>query len=95
LSFARFAALMSLPWVVAIVVEYAVFVRVFAADLGSPPLVAEPLPRPGVPVFTLGVVVPTLAGFVVTSFLGVSPARAVLALLPAAAANWPGPCWRC
>jgi arsenical pump membrane protein len=78
LSFARFAALMSLPWVVAIVVEYAVFVRVFAADLGSPPLVAEPMSRSSVPVFTLAVVVLTLVGFVVTSSLGASPAWAAV-----------------
>jgi arsenical pump membrane protein len=48
LSFARFAALMSLPWVVAIGVEYAVFRRVFAADLATSPPAPTPA-RPQVP----------------------------------------------
>ena len=36
LSFTRFAALMALPWLVAIAGEYAVFRRYFAADLAVP-----------------------------------------------------------
>ena len=35
LSFARFAALMALPWLAAIGVEYVVFSRFFAADLSA------------------------------------------------------------
>lgn len=79
LSFTRFAALMALPWVVAVAAEYLVLRRFFAADLaaGFAPS-AEP-ERPAVPVFALATVAGTLAGFVVTSALGVEPAWAALA----------------
>ncbi|MEU1871070.1 SLC13 family permease [Streptomyces sp. NPDC019793] len=40
LSFTRFAALMALPWLAAIAVEYAVFRRFFRADLAEPVSVA-------------------------------------------------------
>lgn len=76
LSFTRFAALMALPWLVAIAVEYGVFRRFFAADLDAgaqAPAVAQP-PEP--PVFALVTVACTLAGFVLTSALGVDPAWA-------------------
>jgi arsenical pump membrane protein len=79
LSFPRFAALMALPWLVAIGTEYAVFRRFFATDLdvgGQAPPAAEP---PEVPVFALATVACTLAGFVATSALGLSPAWAALA----------------
>ncbi|MFG2625377.1 SLC13 family permease [Streptomyces sp. NPDC048473] len=80
LSFTRFAALMTLPWLAAIAIEYAVFRRVFAADLAAgacPPKPEED--RPGLPVFTLVVLALTLGGFVVTSFLGAEPLWAALA----------------
>ncbi|MFC9619057.1 SLC13 family permease [Streptomyces sp. NPDC056930] len=80
LSFTRFAALMTLPWLAAIAVEYAVFRRVFAADLAAgayPPRPRED--RPGIPVFTLVVLALTLGGFVVTSFVGAEPLWAALA----------------
>lgn len=49
LSFTRFAALMALPWLAAIIVEYAVFRRFFRADLAdSAPL--APVPVAPVPV---------------------------------------------
>ncbi|MFJ6749182.1 MULTISPECIES: SLC13 family permease [unclassified Streptomyces] len=86
LSFTRFAALMALPWVVAVVVEYLVFRRFFARDLTpaagpdeharNPDSGAAP---PPVPVFALVVLSLTLAGFVVTSFAGLNPAWAALA----------------
>ncbi|WP_329192007.1 MULTISPECIES: SLC13 family permease [unclassified Streptomyces] len=79
LSFTRFAALMALPWLVAIAVEYGVFRRFFAADLDAgaqAPAVAQP-PEP--PVFALVTVACTLAGFVLTSALGVDPAWAAFA----------------
>ncbi|WP_373559133.1 SLC13 family permease [Streptomyces sp. SA15] len=79
LSFTRFAALMVLPWLVAIGVEYAVFRRFFATDLDAgaqAPSTAEP---PELPLFALVTVVCTLAGFVVTSAVGVNPAWAALA----------------
>jgi arsenical pump membrane protein len=82
LAFGHFAALMALPWLVVIGVEYAVFGRFFATDLGA----KGPKSRPkagaedaALPVFTVTVVILTLAGFVVTSAAGVSPAWAALA----------------
>ncbi|MFB7850995.1 MULTISPECIES: SLC13 family permease [unclassified Streptomyces] len=80
LSFTRFAALMTLPWLAAIAVEYAVLRRFFAADLAAgahPPKPEET--RPAVPVFTLVVLALTLGGFVVTSFAGAEPLWAALA----------------
>ncbi|MFE0515809.1 arsenic transporter [Streptomyces sp. NPDC058964] len=79
LSFTRFAALMGLPWLVAIGAEYAVFRRFFARDLSA----AAPSPGDGeppeLPLFALVTVACTLAGFVVTSAFGVEPAWAALA----------------
>ncbi|USX48756.1 SLC13 family permease [Lentzea sp. HUAS12] len=79
LSFTRFAALMALPWVVAIVIEYVVFRRFFRTDLDAP--VHEPDTRPAaeLPVFALTVVGLTLVGFVVASATGVDPAWAACA----------------
>lgn len=79
LSFTRFAALMAPPWVVAIAAEYVVVRWLFATDLdtGAPaPPAAEPA---GVPVFVLAAVAGTLAGFVLTSAVGVNPAWSALA----------------
>ncbi|WP_316741781.1 SLC13 family permease [Streptomyces sp. MK7] len=79
LSFTRFAALMALPWLVAIGAEYMVFRRFFARDLA----VAAPAPASGEPpeppLFALVTVACTLAGFVVTSTFGVDPVWAALA----------------
>ncbi|MEV0488852.1 SLC13 family permease [Streptomyces atratus] len=80
LSFTRFAALMTLPWLAAIAVEYVAFRRFFAADLAAGAHPPEPdEDGPGVPVFTLVVLAATLAGFVVTSFAGAEPLWAALA----------------
>jgi arsenical pump membrane protein len=84
LAFGHFAALMALPWLVVIGVEYAVFGRFFATDLAAKGPKPRTRPKAGaenaaLPVFTVTVVVLTLAGFVVTSAAGVSPAWAALA----------------
>ncbi|WP_320778345.1 SLC13 family permease [Streptomyces sp. CRN 30] len=79
LSFTRFAALMALPWVVAVAAEYLVLRRFFAADLAAGCTPPEDPERPAVPVFALATVAGTLAGFVVTSALGAEPAWAALA----------------
>ena len=95
LAFGRFAALMALPWLAAIAVEYLVFRRFFAADLDAGAGAAHGGAGPahhsaraghggipdgaGVPVFTLAVVGATLAGFVITSAAGVNPAWAAAA----------------
>ncbi|WP_230396539.1 SLC13 family permease [Streptomyces blattellae] len=79
LTFTRFAALMALPWLAAILVEYAVFRCFFRTDLaagGTPG--GQPEKSPGVPVFTLVVLALTLGGFVLTSFAGLEPAWAAL-----------------
>jgi hypothetical protein len=77
LSFTRFAALMALPWLVAISVEYVVFRRFFVADLdagGTAPSALEP----PVPVFALVTVAWTLAGFVLASPFDINPAGAAI-----------------
>jgi arsenical pump membrane protein len=65
LSFARFAALMLLPWLVAIAIEWVVLSRAFRSELGPPrrPRMAAPPTDP--PVFALAVLGLTLVGFMV------------------------------
>ena len=84
LAFGHFAALMALPWLVVIGVEYVVFGRFFATDLAAKGPKTRSRSKAdaadaGLPVFTVTVVVLTLAGFAVTSAAGVSPAWAALA----------------
>ncbi|WP_406011244.1 SLC13 family permease [Streptomyces sp. NBC_00637] len=79
LSFTRFAALMVLPWVVAIGAEYLVFRRFFAADLPAAEPAAADGPAPGLPLFALVTVACTLVGFVVASAVGIEPAWAAFA----------------
>jgi arsenical pump membrane protein len=79
LSFTRFAELMAPGWLLVIGIEYVVFRRFFRADLAA--TAAQPPPgaqeRP-VPVFTLTILMLTLAGFAVASLAGVNPAWAAL-----------------
>ncbi|MFE7591198.1 SLC13 family permease [Kitasatospora sp. NPDC057512] len=80
LSFGRFAALMTLPWLAAVGVEYLVLRRCFAADLDAAPTeTPEAGPAPAMPVFALATVGCTLAGFVLASALDVNPAWAAAA----------------
>ncbi|MFD3531688.1 SLC13 family permease [Streptomyces sp. NPDC058664] len=74
LTFTRFALLMTLPWLAAIAVEYAVFRRFFAADLdaSTEPVQAAEAPEP--PLFALVTVAATLAGFAAASAIGIDPA---------------------
>ncbi|MCG7595353.1 SLC13 family permease [Mycobacterium sp. PSTR-4-N] len=78
LTFLHFAALMSLPWLAAIAVEYVLLRMLFRRDLAVEP---QPAPREPVelPLFALVTVGLTLAGFAVTSLVGLSPAWAALA----------------
>ena len=73
-SFLRFTALMALPWLVAVAIEYVVFRRFFAVDLAAGPdrLLAPPAERE-VPGFVLAVLGLTLAGFALTSLVGLNP----------------------
>jgi arsenical pump membrane protein len=76
-SFTRFAALMALPWLVVIAVEWVVLRRVFAGDLRQ---AGDPAhdegrdgERPPMPLFALAVVALTLVGFGVSSIVGIAP----------------------
>jgi arsenical pump membrane protein len=73
LTFTRFAALMLLPTVAAIAVEWAVLNLFFAAELGRPPGHQAAPAAPHLPRFALTVLTATLAGFLAGSLLGISP----------------------
>ena len=93
LAFGHFAALMAVPWLAAIGVEYAVFTRFFASDLNVRPrhdrarAGRDSADRDGadrdgdtrLPMFTVIVVALTLAGFAGASAAGVNPAWAAFA----------------
>jgi arsenical pump membrane protein len=74
LSFTRFGGLMALPWLIALGVEWIVLNRSFAGDLERRP--ARTTGRQGevrLPVFALSVVGLTLAGFGLSSAVGLAP----------------------
>jgi arsenical pump membrane protein len=74
LSFTRFAALMALPWVAAIAIEWLVLRRTQAGDLSLPGVrSADPGPR-SVPRHVPVVLAATLVAFVAASPLGIDPA---------------------
>jgi len=89
LSFARFGALMALPWIAAVAVEWAGLRRFFARDLAATATARRTVAERDIPVrYTACVLVLTLAGFVASSWLGVDPALvaaagAVLLVVPA------------
>jgi arsenical pump membrane protein len=73
-AFTRFAALMVLPTVAAVGVEWAVLTRFFAVDLDRPRLVEAPAGEaPALPRFPLVVLALTLAGFAISSGVGIAP----------------------
>jgi arsenical pump membrane protein len=87
LSFARFAALMALPTLGVVLVEWIVLRRFFAEDLRRPRRpVAQPA-RPPLPRFALMVLAFTLAGFALSSVLRLAPVW--VAIAGAAAINVP------
>jgi arsenical pump membrane protein len=74
LSFTRFGALMVLPWLVAILVEWVVLRRAFAGELrGGAPPATRPTDRPELPWFPVIVVALALVGFGLSSLIGVAP----------------------
>lgn len=73
LSFTRFAALMLLPTLAAIGVEWIVLNRFFAAELGRPLEKQTTVATPQLPRLALGVLSATLVGFLVGSPLGINP----------------------
>lgn len=87
LSFARFAALMALPTLGVVLVEWIVLRRFFAADLGRPGRSSAQPARPRLPRFALAVLALTLAGFALSSVLGIAPVW--VAIAGAAALNGP------
>ena len=72
ISFARFAALMALPWLVVVFVTYLIYRWFFRSDLALP-AASRSDGEPHVPWFALGVVVVTLVGFAVASLLDIEP----------------------
>ena len=85
LSFAGFAAVMALPWLVVIGTEYLVFRLVFADDLHSPAGPGSAPAAGGTPWFALGVLAATLAGFGLAEPAGVAP----IWVAAAGAEPWP------
>ncbi|MBV9090088.1 MAG: arsenic transporter [Mycobacteriaceae bacterium] len=77
-SFVRFASVMTLPWIAGIAVEYFVFRRYFATDLSLAASASDARPV-APPCFAIATVAATLAGFVITSAVGVNPAWAAAA----------------
>jgi len=80
LSFMRFAGLMALPTGAAVAVEWFVLTRFFAVDLHRPRRArAADGERPALPRFALTVVALTLAGFGLSSVVGIAPAWVAVA----------------
>lgn len=77
LSFGRFAAVMTLPWLLACLLDWGSLRLAFPADLRRPG--DQPPYPPEPPVFALVVLAATIAGFVLTTALGTAPAWAALA----------------
>jgi arsenical pump membrane protein len=73
-SFARFAALMALPWLVAIAIERAALGRFFRAEVQARAPAASASAPPPLPRAPLAVLAATLAGFALSSPLGFDPA---------------------
>jgi arsenical pump membrane protein len=77
-SFIKFTAAMTLPWLAAIATVYLVFRVFFRRDLSVQPESQDEM-APPTPVFALVVVALTLVGFVVAEAAGLAPAWAALA----------------
>jgi arsenical pump membrane protein len=73
LSFMHFAALLVLPTLAAVCVEWIVFRRFFAVELRRPRRVGARPERPELPRFAVSVIVFTLAGFALSSVVGIQP----------------------
>jgi len=79
LSFTHFAALMAVPWLVAIVIEYVVLRLFFARELSIHAPAAQPMAVHRLPVVAAVVLACTLAGFAVCEPLGIAPFWVALA----------------
>jgi arsenical pump membrane protein len=78
LSFVHFTAVMTLPWIAAVAVEFLLLRCLFTRDLSVEPKRDAAQEVADVPVLVLVVLALTLAGFAVASLLGLSPAWAAL-----------------
>jgi arsenical pump membrane protein len=76
LSFGKFAALMTLPWLLACALDWSSLRLAFGKDLKATS--SEPLPIGRPPRFALVVLAATIAGFVITTAVGLAPAWAAL-----------------
>ncbi len=90
LSFLHFSALMLLPTTAAVSLEWIVLRRFFAKDLRPPQHAATEPDGPHLPRFAIAILTFVLAGFALSSVLGIQPvwfatAGAVLITLPALA----------
>jgi arsenical pump membrane protein len=79
LSFTRFTAAMSLPWLLAVAAEYVLLRWFFRRELRVGAVDGPAPPAPEIPYFVLAVLVLTLIGFGATSLLGLEPAWAAFA----------------
>lgn len=76
IGFVHFTAVMAVPWLVVIAVEYAVFLVFFRADLRPPDAAPDPAPEfptPPPPRLALAILAATLAGFGLSGLVGVAP----------------------
>jgi arsenical pump membrane protein len=73
LSFLGFSRLMGLPWLCAVGAEYVVFRTFFRTDLAARPGTEVAAPALRVPVMPVAVVAVLLAGFALSSTLGLDP----------------------
>jgi arsenical pump membrane protein len=74
LSFTRFAALMALPWLAGLAIEWIVLTRAFRPELHTTsPQAPEPTESAALPRFALVVLALTLVGFAASSVIGVAP----------------------
>jgi arsenical pump membrane protein len=78
-SFSRFAALMVLPWLVAIGVELVGLRLVFRADFAAPLAADDDEDREGMPRLATAIVALTVVGFAVGSLFGLAPVWAAAA----------------
>ncbi|MCJ0903388.1 SLC13 family permease [Rhodococcus sp. ARC_M6] len=81
LTFLHFTALMALPWVVTIVMEYLIFRLFFRTELKATNHAepAPPSPRLHAPTLPLVVIGATLVGFAASGFVGIEPAWVAVA----------------
>jgi arsenical pump membrane protein len=79
LSFLGFTAMMAMPWLGALVVEFVLLRIIFRRDLTVAPAPDPVADDVKLPVFALVVLALTLVGFAFTSLFGLSPAWAALA----------------